>query len=76
MIRLKAFSIALAIAAVLSIGARQAFATTDANLSCPPQAEGGVCSDNENCQRSCDAIFGVDQRVGSCSLSCCYCFAF
>lgn len=74
MIRLKEFSIALAIAAVLSIGARQAFAA-DASLACPPAAEGGVCVGDADCQQSCDAIFLPGSHDGVCSNNCCFCLA-
>ena len=67
--------VAIVFAGSMLFGARQAYAAT-MREECPPTHEGGACTDHTNCQQSCDAIFGVGERIGYCNPQnmCCICF--
>lgn len=63
----------LGVLATLAVGARQAWAGSEAtSLSCTPGSV-GTCSSGQDCQTQCTAIYGEGAATGQCQAGCCFC---
>lgn len=63
----------IAVLGTLAVGARQAWAGSEAtSLSCTPGSV-GTCSSDQDCQNTCDVIYGAGQSKGACQAGCCFC---